>query len=190
MSALAMMYEPCLWWPLYATNIPISCRRAAHDSGRAAVSRSIPSAPSAWLSSSSAARSTRRACSTSTWNRSEKARMVRSRTSSCWMRPSRSYSTPSRSAPLDGSISARAMLSNTAIRMARPPGKTGARSSGSPRMRVSASMLPASSAALRRRFSPFGVIAPLSDQPFSRRMSAMAWIVPDEPMAELQPMPR
>ena len=111
--------------------------------------------------------------------------MVRSRTSSWRMRPSRSKSTPSRNAPLVAVRLSRLRRSKSACRIATPPGNTRARSGRRPRS-LSSSTWPASIIVLRSRLSAAAVI-PFRDHPFMRRMFSAERIVPDAPTAWDQP---
>ena len=78
--------------------------------------------------------------------------------------------------------------SKSAIRIARPPGRTSRRSSARP-LKSSLSQRPASSSSFLSFFRPFSVM-PSPFQPFSCRICSIERIVPDEPTHSLQPSAR
>jgi len=111
--------------------------------------------------------------------------IVWSRTSWCWMRPSKSCSTPSRIEACETPICSSSKLSKSARRIATPPGKTAARSGASP---GSSSRCTRSHAMIcLRNLRSASSVMPLVDQPFARRISAIAVIVPELPMPRSQP---
>ena len=81
-----------------------------------------------------------------------------------------------------------ASSSNSALRMASPPGSTGARFGRSPAMRSGSAFSLFSSSDLS--FSSPSRVRPSAAKPFSRRMFSIERAVPEEATASSQPAAR
>ena len=188
MSPLASRYAPCLWYWLWETKSPASWRRDAHSRSCSASSPSSSHCAATCRWSASAVAATRSPCVASMRYRSTRRCTVASRTSSWRIRPTRSNSSPSRSAISETSMCSMSNASRTADSTATPPGSTGRRSSLSSLSLTASTCRALISSRLMRRSAARSI--PFSHHPAARAMAAIDRIVPEEPTVESQPASR